>query len=231
MNGKTWGVFIAIVVTILGGMVYLSVTHRLDISDIAKDQLTKIIPAEKRNGDIQEHTFGSDKPKVIIIEYGDYQCPGCRTVAPRIKSAVEKHKDNVQLIFRNFPLSGHTHARLAASVAEAAGLQGKYWEMHDLLYENQDAWSKAQNHERNDIFMGYAKQLKLDESRFNNDLSSDRVLQKISFDTAVSRAHGITATPTIFINGKKVEDLNSIDTEVENALKAAGVSTEEKKAE
>lgn len=231
MNGKTWGVFIAIVVTILGGMVYLSVTHRLDISDIAKDQLTKIIPAEKRNGDIQEHTFGSDKPKVTIIEYGDYQCPGCRTVAPRIKSAVEKHKNNVQLIFRNFPLSGHTHARLAASVAEAAGLQGKYWEMHDLLYENQDAWSKAQNHERNDIFMGYAKQLKLDESRFANDLSSDRVLQKISFDTAVSRAHEITATPTIFINGKKVEDLNSIDAEVENALKAAGVSTEEKKAE
>ena len=87
MNGKTWGVFIAIVVTILGGMVYLSVTHRLDISDIAKDQLTKIIPAEKRNGDIQEHTFGADKPKVTIIEYGDYQCPGCRTVAPRIKSA------------------------------------------------------------------------------------------------------------------------------------------------
>ena len=62
MNGKTWGVFIAIVVTILGGMVYLSVAHRLDISDIAKDQLTKIIPAEKRNDNIQEHTFGADKP-------------------------------------------------------------------------------------------------------------------------------------------------------------------------
>lgn len=225
MNAKTWGIFIAIIAVIIGGMTYLSMQNRLDVSDISKDQLNTVIPAQERNGDIEEHTLGSTKPKVTVVEYGDYQCPGCRTVAPQIKAAVEKHKDDAQLIFRNYPLPGHTHARAAASVAEAAGLQGKFWEMHVLLYENQQTWSNAQNNERNDIFIGYARQLNLDESKFLADLSSDRVLKKINFDAALGRRHEITATPTVFINGKKVDNLESLDSAITEAVKAAGGAT------
>lgn len=227
MNAKTWGIFITLIAVVIGGMVYLSMQNRLDISDIEKDQLNTVIPAQERSGDIDEHTLGSTTPKVTVVEYGDYQCPGCRTVAPQIKTAVEKYKDHAQLIFRNYPLPGHTHARAAASVAEAAGLQGKFWEMHVLLYENQKTWSNAQNKERNDIFIGYARQLNLDEAKFLADLSGDRVLKKINFDAALGRRHEITATPTVFINGKKVENLDSIDSAIEEAVKANGGTVEQ----
>ena len=128
-------------------MIYISTQNRLNVSDINNDQLNTIIGAESRNGDIADHEIGSKSPKVTIIEYADYQCPGCSAAAPKAKALAEKYKDHVRLIFRNFPIaSSHPNARAAAAVAEAAGLQGKFWEMNKLLYTNQDAWKKRQYH-------------------------------------------------------------------------------------
>jgi len=226
MNKKSWIIFAIIVVAIVGGMIYISTQNRLNVSDINNDQLNTIIGAESRNGDIADHEIGSKSPKVTIIEYADYQCPGCSAAAPKAKALAEKYKDNVRLIFRNFPIaSSHPNARAAAAAAEAAGLQGKFWEMNELLYVNQDAWKNANITERDNIFKSYVEQLKLNINQYKTDVASNRVKNKIDFDMALGRKHGVAATPTFYVNGKNTEmdSSGSIESSVKEALKKAGV--------
>lgn len=226
MNKKSWIIFSIIVVAIVGGMVYISTQNRLNVSDINTDQLNTTIGAESRNGDIADHEIGSKSPKVTIIEYADYQCPGCSAAAPKTKALAEKYKDHVRLIFRNFPIaSSHPNARAAAAVAEAAGLQEKFWEMNELLYANQDAWKSANITERDNIFKSYAEQLKLNIDQYKIDVASNKVKNKIDFDMALGRKHGVAATPTFYVNGKNTEmdSTGSIESSVKEALKKAGV--------
>lgn len=230
MNKKSWMIFAIIVVAIVGGMIYISTQNRLNVSDINNDQLNTIIGAESRNGDIADHEIGSKSPKVTIIEYADYQCPGCSAAAPKAKALAEKYKDNVRLIFRNFPIaSSHPNARAAAAVAEAAGLQGKFWEMNELLYVNQDAWKNANITERDNIFKSYVEQLKLNINQYKADVASNRVKNKIDFDMALGRKHGVAATPTFYVNGKNTEmdSSGSIESSVKEALKKAGVEVKD----
>ena len=230
MNKKSWIIFAIIVVAIVGGMIYISTQNRLNISDINNDQLNTTIGAESRNGDIADHEIGSKDAKVTIIEYADYQCPGCGTAAPKTEALAKKYKDHVRLIFRNFPIaSSHPNARAAAAVAEAAGLQGKFWEMNELLYANQDAWKNANATERDSIFKSYAEQLKLNIDQYKTDIASNRVKNKIDFDMALGRKHGVAATPTFYINGKNTEmdSSGSIESSVKEALKKAGVEVKD----
>ena len=230
MNKKSWIIFAIIVVAIVGGMVYISTQNRLNISDINNDQLNTTISAESRNGNITDHEIGSKDAKVTIIEYADYQCPGCGTAAPKAEALSKKYKDHVRLIFRNFPIaSSHPNARAAAAVAEAAGLQGKFWEMNELLYANQDAWKSANTTERDNIFKSYAEQLKLNIDQYKTDIASNRVKNKIDFDMALGRKHGVAATPTFYINGKNTEmdSSGSIESSVKEALKKAGVEVKD----
>ena len=230
MNKKSWMIFAIIVVAIVGGMIYISTQNRLNVSDINNDQLNTIIGAESRNGDIVDHEIGSKSPKVTIIEYADYQCPGCSAAAPKAKALAEKYKDHVRLIFRNFPIaSSHPNARAAAAAAEAAGLQGKFWEMNELLYVNQDAWKNANITERDNIFKSYAEQLKLNIDQYKTDIASNRVKNKIDFDMALGRKHGVAATPTFYINGKNTEmdSSGSIESSVKEALKKAGIEVKD----
>ena len=231
MNGRTWAVFIVIVVAVIGGMVYMARQDKLDVSDVGKDKAAGVLAAEDRNGNIEEHVLGKKDAKVVIVEYGDYQCPGCSTAAPKAKAVAEKYKDNVALIFRNFPIATiHPNARAAAAAAEAAALQGKFWEMHDLIYANQDAWSQASTNDRTEIFLGYARQLGLKEEQFEEELSDARITKKINFDVAIARTQGVTGTPTFYINGELVESTNDADyleTAVKEALKKAGVEVKE----
>ena len=211
-------------------MVYISTQNRLNISDINNDQLNTAIGAESRNGNIADHEIGSKDAKVTIIEYADYQCPGCGTAAPKAEVLAKKYKDHVRLIFRNFPIaSSHPNARAAAAVAEAAGLQGKFWEMNELLYANQDAWKNANTTERDNIFKSYAEQLKLNIDQYKTDIASNRVKNKIDFDMALGRKHGVAATPTFYINGKNTEmdSSGSIESSVKEALKKAGVEVKD----
>lgn len=231
MNGKSWAVFITIVVAIIGGMVYMSNQNKLDVSNISKEKMAAIIGAEERNGEIADHAIGNKKAKVVLIEYGDYQCPGCSTAAPKAKALADKYKDDMVLIFRNFPIANiHPNARAAAAAAEAANNQGKFWEMHDMLYSNQDAWSGAAINERTDVFVGYADELGLDKEKFKNDLSDTQITKKINFDVAVGRNQGVTGTPTFYLNGEQVEstdDADYLEKATEEALKKAGVKVEE----
>ena len=175
--------------------------------------------APKTAGTIADHVYGNKNSKVTLIEYADYQCPGCGDVYPIIKAAVDEYKDDVKLIFRNFPLTTiHANAKMAAASSEAAGIQGKFWEMHDQIYGGQSDWSTLTGDARTNYFVSLAKELGLDTAKFKTDLASDNVNQKISFDQAMANKAGVNQTPTLYLDGKKLEDsvLNDVAT-----LKAA----------
>lgn len=234
MNGKTWAVFIIIVLAVVGGMVYLSMQKQLDISDISRDKSMGILAAEERNGNIADHVKGNPAAKVVVIEYGDFQCEPCKSAHAVLQSAVAKHKDHVAFVYRNFPIANiHAHARSASAVAEAAGLQGKYWEMHDLLYERQETWANMQPHERRDTFKRYIEELGLDTKRFTEDVMQPAITKKIGFDTALARSVGVSGTPTLYVNGElvKLTTTDSITEAIEAALKKNGVAIPEAKAE
>jgi len=149
------------------------------------------------------HTLGPDAAPAKLEEFGDFECPPCGILHPIL---VEMHKefgDRLQITFREFPLApAHQHAIAAASAAEAAGLQGKFWEMHDLLYENQKTWHEA--FDVRPIFEGYAKQIGLDMNRYQNDLNGDQVANRILQDGKRGHSMGVKGTPTVFLNGREV---------------------------
>jgi protein-disulfide isomerase len=142
--------------------------------------------------------------QVKIEEFADFQCPSCAAVSPALNQAEEKHRGKVCLIFRHFPLAGHEHAQLASRIAEAAGLQGRFWEMHDLLYGSQVLWTRATNPE--ELFNALAKSAGLDLDRLKKDMESDQVKARIAADQERGTSMGVSRTPAIFINGERVPD-------------------------
>lgn len=192
--------------------------------------VNKVQTASPQSGDIADHVFGKADSKVVLMEYGDFQCPGCGSAHPNIKEVTEKYKDQAAFVFRNFPLASlHPNARAAAAAAEAAGLQGKYWEMHNKLYENQEAWGSLNASERTEFFASYAREFSLNEATFKTDLQSSKINQKISFDQAVGKKAKVTATPTIYLNGKAIEqevwqDKTKLDAAFVEAFKANNIA-------
>lgn len=209
MTKKSWLIFAVLCLSILGGLVWLS--KRSESVDVTNVDPATVQSASDKNGNIADHTFGSDKPKVTIIEYGDYQCPGCSKAAPTLKSVASKYKDHVQLIFRNNPLSTiHSNAFAAAAAVEAAGLQGKYWEMHDKVYSQQNTWESLNGDQRTNYFVSVARDLGLNVDTFKADLSeadrtNSRIKKKINFDKTLADKQNVAgSTPAILVNGKNV---------------------------
>jgi Protein-disulfide isomerase len=155
-----------------------------------------------------ERVLGSHNAKVIIIEYADYQCPGCATLDYRLKPVIDGYDDDeVALIFRHYPLSFHQNAFTAAAAAESAALQGKFWEMHGLLFENQSTWSNLSEAQFKGYLTTLAKSINLDEEKFLTDIESPDVVAKIDSDKDSAEQAGIGGTPTIIINDEII-DLN-----------------------
>lgn len=227
MSKKAWIIFAAICVVVLGGLIYLSGSNRIDVSNV---DTNAVQTGSEKSGNIADHVFGKNDDKVVLIEYGDFQCPGCGGVHPTVKTLTEKYKDQVTFVFRNFPIaSKHPNARAAAAAAEAAGLQGKYWEMHNQIFENQSSWQNLAANDRGKFFVDYAKELGLDEAKFKTDMESSGVSQKINFDQAVGKKAGAEVTPTFFLNGKKLSDTDwktdeSFEETLKNEMKAKGVT-------
>ena len=170
------------------------------------------------------HTLGPANAPVKIEEFGDFECPPCGLFHPILKQMHEEFGDKLHVTFRENPLPNHQHAIPAASAAEAAGMQGKFWEMHALIFENQNTW-KTQFDVR-PIFEGYAKQIGLDVERFKRDVTSDAVEQRIYLDGKRARSMGVNSTPTVFLNGREVP-FQSLPPEtlrvlIDNELRAAG---------
>lgn len=147
---------------------------------------------------------GNKTSKVTLIEYGDYECPACGSYYNTVlKQLVNEYKDRILFVFRNFPLQQHVSAKPAAYAAEAAGLQGKYWEMNDLLYTHQNDWALQPGTEQQ-TFESYASQLGLDINRFKNDMKSDAVQAKVDSDYNTGIGINIDHTPTFFVNLKQI---------------------------
>jgi protein-disulfide isomerase len=142
-----------------------------------------------------DHSQGSKDAALVLVEYGDYECPFCGEAYPQIKKVQQHFGKNLRFVFRNFPLSqSHPHAIAAAMAAEAAALQGKFWEMHDLLFENQNSL------EYEDL-MEYADLLKLNIQQFGKDLESSTLLNRIKDQFKSGVRSGVNGTPNFFVNG------------------------------
>ena len=167
------------------------------------------------------HVRGPKSAPVTIEEFGDFQCPPCSVMSGLLKKGEEEGKGKIRVVFRHFPLAMHEHARAAALAAEAAELQGKFWEMHDLLYKEQANWSK--NVEAPSLFNSYAGTLGLDLERFKKDMQNPEVAARIDADHQLGSSRGVSSTPTLFVNNVllPVDQLNpaGLDKAVEAALK------------
>lgn len=147
--------------------------------------------------------------KVTIVEFGDYQCPACAAAEPTLIRVLKDYQGKVNFVYRNFPLSQHKNALPAARAAESAGVQGRYWEMNQKLYGSQESW--AQDADPTDKFVGYAKELGLNEGQFKEDLKSGKFDEKIRNDYTDGITLKVNATPTFFINNKKLNSNPSYD--------------------
>jgi protein-disulfide isomerase len=229
MNKVGWIIFSIVVVGLLGGLViWTRVTNpSVDVSNIDSN---KVLVASAESGNIADHVEGKADSNVILVEYGDYQCPSCGGAYPNVNTLMDEYGDRIALVFRNFPLTSiHPNAKAAAAAAESAGLQGKYWEMHNILYENQNSWSSLDTSKRTDAFVAYAERLDIDIEKFKTELSSDGVNSKISFDMELGKAQNASATPTFFLNGEKLDektasgivqgDLTAVKAKIDSLLK------------
>ncbi len=206
MNKTGWIIFSTVVVLLLGGLIaWTRITNPpINVSNIENNS---IVAGTDQNGNIGDHTKGSEENKIILVEYGDFQCPSCGSAHPNVNTLIEDYGDKFTFVFRNFPLTSiHPNAKAAAAVAEAAGLQGKFWEMYDMLYDNQDDWSSVDANKRSEIFSQYAQTLKLDMDKYNTDVASKPVTQKINFDMTLGKKESVAATPTFFLDGQKLDD-------------------------
>jgi protein-disulfide isomerase len=165
------------------------------------------------------HARGSADAPVTLEEFGDFQCPPCGRLAGPLQEIEKDYGARLRVIFRNFPFAIHEHAREAACAAEAAGLQGHFWEMHDLLYREQANWSKTKDVQP--LFASYAGTLGLNLDRFKTDMSSEKVKEKVESDQKRGEAIGVKNTPTIFINNESVPPTSLNPTALRGAIDAA----------
>ena len=163
-----------------------------------------------------DHVLGPAHAPVTLVEYGDFECPTCKQAAPAVKLLLERFAGKIRVVWRHFPLeAAHPHALLAAEAAEAAGSQGKFWEMHDLLFEHQQ-------HLKLRDLSSYAERLGLDMARFTADLDDEIWLQRVREHLDSGRASHVRGTPTFYVNGR-IQDvtfgMHSLVDAVEAALR------------
>lgn len=155
------------------------------------------------------NVFGNTEGVVTLIEYGDFQCPACGQFYPIVKQVKEQLKEDLRFEFKHFPLSQiHPNAIAAHRASQAAATQGKFWEMHDLLYESQSAWNTVSNPAT--IFEQYATQIGLDKEKYSLDFANSDTLRIINADVAEAKSKGATGTPTFYLDGELIDDLTQV---------------------
>lgn len=170
---------------------------------------------------IDDHVEGNRNAKVVIVEYFDFECPVCGLFDPVIKEMLSANGQRVAFVKRHLPLDMHANSHLAAKASEAASNQGKFYEMKDLLFANQQSWSN--NLRAKDLFINYATSLGLNIPKFVSDMDSESVENRIQRDKNSATRSSVRGTPAFFINGKFVENsaisnLEGWNTEIQKAL-------------
>jgi protein-disulfide isomerase len=165
------------------------------------------------------HARGPADAAVTLEEFGDFQCPPCGALEAPLQQIERDYASSLRVIFRHFPFSNHEHAYKAAYAAEAAGLQGRFWEMHDLLYREQAVWAKTNDVQS--LFNSYAGMIGLNVERFKKDVGGEEVKAKVESDRKRGEALGVKNTPTIFINNQSVPPTSLNPTALRAAIDAA----------
>jgi len=154
----------------------------------------------------RDHVLGSPDAAVTLVEYGDFECEFCGRAYPELKRLLKQVGGKVRFVFRHFPIpEDHPHAQHAAEVAEAAAAQGKFWEMHDLLYEHQSALT-------DEDLLRYARQLGLDMARTQRELAAHTYAPVVRQDFMGGVRSGVSGTPRFFINGRRHEEPGDVTT-------------------
>lgn len=196
----SWIIFIVLIGLVIWGLVAAQQKSQREAASL-------VLPSEVVATD---HSRGSTIAPVTLVEYGDFQCPACGAYYPLVEQVVkEEGTDRLRFVFRHFPLSQHPNAVPAARASEAASIQGKFWEMYNLLYENQDSWATSTNPKP--IFAEYAKQMGLDIAKFATDYDSQAVKDIIDNDYKGGAKGGVNSTPSYFVNGKQIVNPQSYD--------------------
>lgn len=199
-------------------IVWISVILVIGITAVAAWQISKgTSPTALRPGATlgvlteavspSDWTKGAKAPKVSLVEYSDFQCPACGAYYPLVEKVFADNQDHLDFTYRQFPLPQHKNALVAAYASEAAGIQGKFWEMHDLLFKNQDVWSETDT--ATQTFEGYAKDLGLDVQKFKVDSLSQTVKDAVQHDQQTGISAGVDSTPSFYLNGKRVQNPRS----------------------
>ncbi|MGB7924538.1 MAG: thioredoxin domain-containing protein [Pyrinomonadaceae bacterium] len=185
---------VLIISTVSGMLLYRRSTQPATTTDASSAQ-----PAAN-----PAHVRGETSAPVTIEEFADFQCPPCGMLHPEMKKIETEYGSRLKVVFRQFPVVAlHKHALQAAHAAEAAGLQGRFWEMHDMLFDTQSQWDKADD--VRPIFSDFARSLNLDVQRFNTDMDGTEVSKRILEDQDRARVLRVKGTPTVFINGRLIQ--------------------------
>jgi len=202
-NKKIWQVVIALLVIILVGSFIISRKDKtVDTASFANVETFADAAHEK----------GNVESEIRLIEYSDLQCPACKAAVPVVNSLVDAMGDQFVLEYRHFPLVQiHPNATLAAQAAEAAAVQGKFWEMHDMLFDKQSEWSQSFNPEK--FFRDYAVAIGINEDRFRFDLESDEIKERVRSDADEAAALQLPGTPGFVYNGEQI-DIQTFSTEI-----------------
>jgi len=148
---------------------------------------------------------GNLESTIILVEYSDLQCPACKSREPLVEKLIQEFGNHIRFVYRHMPLSSmHKNAQKAAEATEAAGMQDKFWEMHDLLFEKQKDWSDLSNTDFIETLATYAEEIGLDLEQFNSDLESSEVEDAVDEDKEGAIDAGVNSTPTFFLNGSKI---------------------------
>lgn len=197
---------IAVVFIIIASFLVIDGNNKA--TDYGNYDFYSIIEPDKHNGDIGDHVKGEKDAPIIIYEYADYQCPGCASMNLRVNSAIEKAEGKIAVVYRNYLLPYHKNGTAAASAAEAAGLQG-YWKPYaDILFNNQAEWKYASPSDRTTLFNKYFEEVtegKGDLEKFNQDIASESVSKKISFDMGIGKRINVPGTPAFYIDGQYMD--------------------------
>ncbi len=204
-------IVICVALLAVGGGAFLYRTKR------AANPELKISKTEtERSGEIV-HVLGPADAAVTLEEFGDFQCPPCGKLSEPLNQLQKRY--NLRVIYREFPLAIHAHAKEAAYAAEAAARQGRFWQMHDLLYREQAVWSKSSDARA--LFNAYAGMLQLDLDRFKKDMDSGEVQRQVELDQQRGASIGVKNTPTIFINNEAVPGPESNPEQLPGLVEAA----------
>lgn len=176
-----------------------------------------------------DNVKGAATSPVVFMEYSDFQCPACRAYYPLMRELMQEYGERVTFVYRHFPLTGiHANAEFAARAAQAAGKQGKFWEMHDLLFEKQDEWANVGDITKlESLFDSYASLAGISIEQFNADWTSRDVKDFVAAERLHAVKSGLQGTPSFFLNGKQIQNPSSVQefkTQIDAALAASGKS-------